>query len=91
VTRGALGLPEEQRLAGQLVRAGPWHDRGGQDVELRRRRKIEEVLELSHELDLAAALEDVDALRCAWTGSPSKLGRALLELGEVLDALHRPL
>ena len=44
-----------------------------EDVELRRRREVEQLLELGHEVDLAAALEDVDALlACAITGSPSK-------------------
>ena len=62
-----------------------------EDVELRRRREVEDGLELGHEVDLAAALQDVDALLRGDHRIAVEVGRPLLELGEVLDALQRPL
>ena len=56
------------------------------DAELRRRREVEQLLELGHEVDLAAALEDVDALLGGDHRIAVEVGGALLELGEVLDA-----
>ena len=55
-----------------------------EDVELRRRRAVEQLLELRHVVDLAAALEDVDALLGRDDGVAVEVGGALLELGEVL-------
>ena len=60
-------------------------------VELRRRREVEQRLELGHEVHLAAALEDVDALLWRLHRVAVEVGGALLELGEVLDGLQRPL
>ena len=48
-------------------------------------------MELGHEVDLAAALQDVDALLGGDHRVAVEVGRPLLELGEVLDALQRPL
>ena len=60
------------------------------DVELRRRREVEQLLELGHEVDLAAALEDVDALLGGDDRVAVEVGGPLLELGEVLDASSAP-
>ena len=62
-----------------------------EDVQLRRRREVEEVLELAHEMHLAAALERVDALARGAGMVAVEVGGALLELREVLDALERAL
>src|SRR5262245_31465003 len=63
VARGALRLAEEQRL--------PLHFRGllaelsgiqlAVDAQIRRRRKVEQVLELGHEVNLRAAVQAIDA------------------------------
>ena len=58
----ALRLAEEQRLAAQLGLAGLRRVELAEDVQLRRRREVEQVLELGHEVHLAAALEQVHAL-----------------------------
>ena len=42
-------------------------------------------------MDLASALEDVDALLGRGDGIPVEVSGALLEFGEVLDALERSL
>ncbi len=55
------------------------------------RRKVEEGLELRHEVHLAAAVQDVDPLLGGGDGIAVEVGGALLELGEVLDAAQRPL
>ena len=59
-----------------------------EDVELGRGREVQQLLELGHEVDLAAALEDVDALLRGDHGVAVEVGGALLELGEVLDRLQ---
>ena len=60
-------------------------------VQLRRRREIEQRLELGHEVHLAAALQDVDALLRGDHRVAVEVRGPLLELGEVLDRLQRPL
>ena len=62
-----------------------------EDVQLRRGREVEQVLELAHEVHLAAALERVHALPRRARVVAVEVGGALLELGEVLDALQRAL
>ena len=92
MARGALGLAEEHasgraaRLRVALLRIEL-----AEDVQLRGRREVEQLLELGHEVDLAAALEDVDALLRGDHRIAVEVGGPLLELGEVLDALQRPL
>src|SRR6185436_21111931 len=54
-------------------------------------REVEERLELAHEVHLAPALEDVDALARRLLGVAVEVRGALLELGEVLDRLERAL
>ena len=91
VAGDALGLAEEQLLAAQLALAGLGGIELAEHVELGRRREVEQVLELGHEVHLAAALEDVDALALRLHRVAVEVGGALLELGEVLDGLHRAL
>jgi hypothetical protein len=59
--------------------------------QLRRRREVEQLLELGHEVHLAAALQRVDALLGGDHRVAVEVGGALLELGEVLDRLQRAL
>ncbi len=70
----ALGLAEEQRLAAHSrVSVAFFGSSLPSTFELRGRREVEQVLELGHEVDLAAAFQRVDALargRRPW--SPSK-------------------
>ena len=61
------------------------------DVQLGRRREIEHLLELGHEVHLAAPVEDVHALLGRDHRVAVEVGGALLELGEVLDRLQRAL
>jgi hypothetical protein len=61
------------------------------DPELRRGREVEQRQELGHEMHLAAALEDVHILLGGDHRIAVEIGRALLELREVLDALERAL
>ena len=91
MTGGALGLAEEQRLAPELALGGLAGVELAEDVELGRGREVQEVLDLGHEMHLAAALQDVDALALGLDGVTVEVRRALLELREILDALHRPL
>ncbi len=59
-----------------------------EDVELRRRRKVQHLLKIGHEVDLAAALERIDALLRGDHDIAVEIGGALLELGEILDRLQ---
>src|SRR5262249_59665551 len=56
-----------------------------------RRGKIEQLLHLGHEVDLAAALQRVDALGGRRYRITVEVGAALLELREVFDRLERAL
>src|SRR5262249_9276375 len=56
-----------------------------------RRGKIEQLLHLGHEVDLAATLQRVDALGGRRYRITVEVGGALLELREVLDRLERAL
>jgi hypothetical protein len=62
-----------------------------EDVQLRRGWKVEQFLELCHVVRLAAALQDIDALLGGEDRVTVEIGGALLELGEILDGLQRPL
>ena len=91
VAGGALGLAEEQTLAAQLALGGFGRIELAEDVELGRGREIEQLLELSHEMDLAPALEDVGAFPRGVGRDAVEIGGPLLELGEVFHGLQRPL
>src|SRR5262249_47227967 len=91
----ALALAVEDLLAAQLRLAGLPRVEPSEHVELRRRREVEQLLELGHEVELAPPLERVHALllvrRRGGRRVAVEIGGALLELGEVLDALQRTL
>ena len=86
----ALGLAEEQLLAAHLRFARLRRIELAEHVELGRRREIEQFLELRHEMDLAAALENVHALLRGNHRVAVEVGRPLFELGEVFDRLRAP-
>src|SRR5262245_44990411 len=81
----ALSLPEEERLSSQLGFGRLLGIELPVDLELRCRRKIEQLLQLGHEMDLASALEDVHALLRGNDWIAVEVSRALFELGEILD------
>ena len=87
----ALALAEEDLLAAHLALAGFGGVELAEDVELRRRREVEQLLKLRHEMHLAAAFEDVGALTRRVGRDAVEVGGALLELGEVFHGLERPL
>src|SRR5215469_4572827 len=91
VAAGALALAEEDILAAHFG----WGRFSGielaKDVEFWRWRKIQHLLEIGHEIDLAAALERVHPLFCRLHDVAVEIGRALLEFGEVFDRLQGPL
>src|SRR5713101_4922456 len=84
----ALALTEEDRLSTHFG----WRRLGGiklaKQVKLGRGREIQHLLEVGHEVDLAAALERVHALLRSGHDVAVEIGRALLELGEILDRLQ---
>ena len=87
----ALALAVEHRLAAQLCLRGLRRIELAEHVECGRGREIQDVLELRHEMHLAAALQDVDALLRRDHRVAVEVRGALLELGEVLDGLQRAL
>src|SRR5512145_1419425 len=90
VASGALRLSEE-RLPPRLRLAPPRRIELPVDSELGGRRKIQELLELRHGLNLAPTVERVDALLGSDDRVSVEVGRALLELREVFDAPERSL
>src|SRR5216684_2200248 len=89
VAGGALALAEEHLLSAQLGLGGL--DRielAVHDAQLGGGREVEQFLHLRHEVHLAAALQDVDALLRGDDRVAVEVRGALLELGEVLDAGH---
>src|ERR1019366_9265761 len=60
-------------------------------TEFRRWGKIQDLLELRHVVDLATALQDIDALLRRQHWIAVEVGRALFELGKVLHGFQRTL
>src|SRR5262249_50680049 len=60
-------------------------------IQFRRGRKIQKLLELRHEMDLAAALQWVDAFLRGDHVVPVEIGGALLELREIFNRFQRAL
>src|ERR1035437_1467120 len=87
----ARALDEEDLLAAHLALAGFGGRELAEDVELGRGREVEQSLKLRHEMHLAAAFEDVGAFARGVGRDTVEVGASLLELGEVLHGLHRPL
>src|SRR5712691_4804731 len=87
----ALALAEEDLPAAHLggVRLGGIEL--AEDVELGRRRKVQHLLKIGHEVDLAAALERVRPFLRRDDDIAVEIGGALLEFGEILDRLQGPL
>lgn len=82
VAGGTLGLAREERLAAHLALGGLAGVESAQVVELRCGRKVEQRLELGHEMHLAAALEDVHPLGLRLRRVAVEIGGALLEGGQ---------
>src|SRR5260370_7125875 len=91
MTRRAVRLAEEERLAAHLLSGGFCRIELSINIELGSGRKVEYFLKLRHEVNLASTLESVDALLGSDHCVAVKVGRALLEFGEVLDRLQTAL
>ena len=92
MARGAVRLAEKQFLAAHLRLASPSPDRVCRSIpSFGAGREVQQLLELGHEMDLAATVEDVHALLAGDHGVAIEVRGALLELGEVLDGLQRAL
>jgi len=87
----ALAFAEEDLLAAHLGLRRLGGIELAENVELGCGRKIQHLLEIGHEVDLAAALERVHAFLCGLHDIAVEIGGALLELGEILDRLQRTL
>src|SRR5450759_984663 len=87
----APGLAGEQDLAAQFGRLRLLGVQAAEDVQLRRWGEVEQLLHLGHEVNLGAAVQNVDSLLGGNHVVAVKVGRPLLELREVLDALEGPL
>ncbi len=88
---GASRLAEEDRLAAQLGLRRLLLVEPAEVVELRNWREVEQLLELGHRMDLAAAFEVIGALPHRGVRFAVEVRRPLLELGEVLDRFERAL
>src|SRR5665213_267102 len=91
MARRALRFAEKQLLPSELGFGGLLWIEFAKNVQLRRRWKVEQLLDLRHRLHLAAAVKNVDALLGGDDRVAIEVGGALLEFREVLDALQRPL
>ena len=91
VARRTLRLAEEEGFSPPFCLVRHRRVEAPEHVQLRRWREVEQVLELAHEMHLAAALEGIDAFARGARAVAVEVGGALLELGEILDALQRPL
>src|SRR3984893_82248 len=91
VASRALTLAEEDLLAVHLGLCRLGGIELTEDVELGRGGKVQHLLKIGHEVDLAAALEWVHSLLSGLHDIAVEIGGALLEFGEVLDRLQRPL
>ncbi len=88
---GAGRLAVEQLFATQFLLAGLARIEPPLHIQLRCRGEVQQRLELTHEMHLTATLEHVHPLLGGDYRITVEVGGALLELGEVLDGLQRPL
>ena len=91
MTFGAAPPIEEHLLSGQFGSCRLLWVELSEQIELRCGREVEDRHELGHEVDLAAPLQDIHALLRGDHVIAVKVSRPLLKLGEILDALQRPL
>ncbi len=87
----ALALAEEDVLPTQLGGTRLRWIELAEHVQLRCRREIQKRLEFPHEVNLTATLQHVDAFLGSNHWITVEIGSTLLELGEILDRLQRPL
>src|SRR5882724_8740053 len=87
----ALALAEEDLLAPHLSGRRLAGNELAKDVELRRRRKVQHLFKIGHEVDRGAAREGVRALLRGDHNIAVEIGGALLEFGEILDRLQSTL
>jgi len=87
----ALALAEEDLLAAHLGPRRLGRIELAENIELGCGWKIQHLLKIGHKVDLAAALERVYAFLRRLHDIAVEIGGALLEFGEILDRLERPL
>src|SRR6267143_4311437 len=87
----ALSLAEKDLLSTQLSSGGLLGIKFSVDVQFGRWRKIQNLLELSHEMNLAATLQDVDALLCGDYMVTVEIRGSLLELSKIFNGLESAL
>src|SRR5712692_477131 len=88
VAARALALAEEDLLAAHLGCRRLGGNELAKNVELGRRWKVQHLLKIGHEVDLASAIEVVHALLRGDHNIAVEIGGALLEFGEILDRLQ---
>lgn len=86
----AAALAHEHALTCQFLLAGQMGIEPAERVELRRRRKIDDVLHLRHHRHLVCAIGQVDALPGSADMIAVEVCGALLEFGKILDRAQRP-
>ena len=91
VAGAALPLAEKDGLAAQFRLARFARVEAAEQIELRGRREIQQLLNLGHVVHLTAAFERVHPLFRGDYRVPVKIGGALLELREILDRFQRAL
>src|ERR1039457_2557196 len=91
MANNALRLAKEEILTPAFRCGGFLWIQFSENVEFRRRRKIEQLLELRHELNLAASLQNIGALFSRDHRIAVEVGRALFELRKIFHGLQGPL
>src|SRR5258708_22554225 len=84
----ALALTEEDLLSAHFGLRRLGGIKLAEQIKLGRGREVQHLLEVSHEVDLAAALERIHALLRSGHNVAVEIGGALLELSEILDRLQ---
>ena len=86
-----LSFAEENLLSMELSSGSFLGIKSAVDIQFRRGRKIQKLLELSHKMNLATALQDVDALLCGDYRVTVEIRGALLKLSEIFNSLESTL
>src|SRR6202166_4282961 len=87
----AVSFAEKNLLSVELRNGGFFGIKLSVDVQFGRRRKIQNLLKLSHKMNLAAALQDVDTLLCGDYLVTVEIRGALLELSKIFNGLESTL
>jgi len=91
VTARALAFAKENLLAAEFGLSRLGGIELAKEVQLWRRRKIQHLLKIGHEVNLAAALQRVYSFLRGNRDVAVEISRALLEFGKILDGFQRSL